>query len=199
MQDDLNPSDLWQEDAISVELEPLWIADRLLPVPLLELGILRPMLEKVDVGPVEILELLLQNLAISFFQPGVFRVHLEVLEPFCCVIVAHALAVILVVFLALSKRPVVGKPRMSELHSEKMLLRRVGIDTIAESLLNDHWPFWLSIYDWTISNVIAPTVETNLLRVHSVSSRFFSHGNIQNVCDHKHPEGFVTTNSGQHL
>ena len=139
MQDDLDPAYLRQIDAVAVELETLRIADRLRRVLLLEARVLRPVLEEVHVGPIKIHELLLQDLTIGFLQPSVIFAALETLEQSCRGVVVQSLAMLLVMIPPCSQCPVVDKPRMAELHGERVLLRRARIEAVEESLLNVHW------------------------------------------------------------
>jgi hypothetical protein len=59
VKDSLDPTDLGQVDSVALNLEPLRVTDGLFASLTLQGGVVRPLLEEVDVGPVQVLELLL--------------------------------------------------------------------------------------------------------------------------------------------
>jgi hypothetical protein len=178
VKDGLDPTDLGQVDTVALNLEPLGVTDGLFASLALEGGVVSPLLEEVDVGPVQILEFLLQHLAVCLLEPGVLRLAFQLCKPNVALEVAQALTCLPIVGLAQGQAPVVDEPGVAELDSQSSLLLLIGVYPVLEGFLDEHHtPFCSSMYFLTTSSVTAPTGEMDLLRVETLAKSVFKTGN----------------------
>jgi len=127
-----------------------------LPVMLrLEVRVLGPSLEEVDIGTVKVLQCLLQDLAIGFFQPGIVGLE-NINQVRRTVVVVQACASVQVVSFAYCPIVIVDKSGMTELNRQRLALRLVRIDAKIKRLADDHRWTALVEYDPILASRFCP-------------------------------------------
>ena len=135
--DTFHPTDFWQIDRISVELELQWIPDGLFVMLALELGIVGPTLKEVLVGFLQVHQGLLQNLSVTLFEPNMLN-----FEYFgkigCTIVVVQAATRFLVVLFSNMTVVVVHKAGATKLNRKFFLLFSVRVDAELKRFANQH-------------------------------------------------------------
>lgn len=138
MKDGLDPTDLGQVDSLVINLEALRVADGLAVFFAFEPGVFSPTGEEVLIGPVQVLALLLKDLAIGLLQPFSARQVFKLFDLVIDIIARQPLAGCLVVFFAPVKRPVIDEAGMAELDGQISLLCFGRVDPVLVGFAYQH-------------------------------------------------------------
>ncbi len=138
MENTFDPTDLGQIYPFVFGLEALRVADRLLVVLAVEVGIVGAALKEVLVRFVQVFKRLLHGLTIRLFQPRIVNLE-NISQVHRTIVVVQASASIKIV--AFPNRAIVVKHKanMPELTGKLGLLRLIRVDSELERLENFHW------------------------------------------------------------
>src|SRR6266540_2886554 len=139
-----DPTYFWQVGGVFIKLEALWIADRLTISFALEPWEFRPFFKEVFVGTLQIFNLALQDLTISFLEPLSFCLMFQSSCSTFQFVIANPFASFLISNLPQRQCPVPNKASVPELDSQSLLLFSSGVEAITEGFADDHMSTWAS-------------------------------------------------------
>ncbi len=154
MKNTLDPTDFGQVNAFPVEFEALGVANRLVSVLAVKVGIVCPTRKEVHVRAIKVFERLLQDLTIRLFEPGI--VHLEAVSQVSgAIVVSQARARVQVVAFTHRAIVIVDETRRTELLNKRGLLGLIRVDSALERFADQHWLVslaWLNTHERNDAN-----------------------------------------------
>ena len=138
MKDTLDPTNFRQIHPLVVNFEALRIADGLLVMLTVEVGIVGTPFKEILVGTVKVFKRLLHGLAIGFFQPRVVNLE-DVCQVHRTIVVVKTRSGVNVEAFPSRSIVVIDKANMPELTGKIGLLRLMRVDSELERFENFHW------------------------------------------------------------
>ena len=136
MDDNPDWSHLGDHEPVFVQNEVLRHLKRLTSLPFLENRELRPLVEEVVIGCIQVTQRLLERLGIHLFQPDVFRKLFKICKFGRCIVIGQHFASFSIVVNLPSQEVVEHKPGTSEVSGEDLLLFLVRVDPVFEGLMH---------------------------------------------------------------